>query len=719
MAETTQNSAVDYDAIMDAFTKSSNKVFLNNVTDYTVNDKNFIHGLAQMFGNAMAQKGLNVLDPIYANFFHYNKMNMLGNVDFPRVSRTYVFFSRPELNFSLENLQAVPFFRWLFSKPIGKMIMCSLTDPEYFIGGPAALSNYTTVGGDRLNTGQILYIIEKYQKEINDLSKQYNTLNNGFPSNKFKSVYNSAENDASSVFDFNNLDGDVASALADLIKPPEGNAESDDPAEVARLQGLDFSGLYDEATFSSLTANFKNANELFSRFMTDYETYVKNNCSQLYAAMGVTTGSELYKALADKNLHQAKNLLRDTHDSAFDKFNFTSPFIPLLGNTCTQVTGAKDFQLNEHTYEEDEFSATIKVPTGMDELWGPGTLSTQFTDMAYGPVSLMMMVWVLYIHYVSRGTIATTREHVLERILDYTCSIYVFVIGDDGRRIERWGKYTGCYPTSFPMSSQLEHNTNVETDMLQKVQISWTYNRYEPMDPQVFTDFNFLSESEWLVKLKKPYWEYQYDRDSSLNKLNQFMIDIDSTNGNYDEKYKLDSIKRPHELWETISNADRGMSGKLPMALIEPMPRTKDSRFKLKGNGDATFPQQTPEWRKHSEWYIDAMNNYWGGYPYITNGGDFVWVLPQWTEQNGVYKDTGPTKDTDGKNGYLQSKNKTTAFNNNNYHGDATKFSEHNTDSYVHTSKVQSGPLAGFFIGNGTLQTANQGSANNSGDTRG
>ena len=675
MAQSTQNSTTNYNEVMQKFQSDSKDIFKNNVEDYTVNDRNFMQQMGQMFGNAMSQRGINVVDPIYANFFHYNKMGMLGNADFPRVTRTHVFFTRPEMNFSIENLNAVPFFRWLYSKPIGKMIMCSLTDPEYFIGGPAALSN------SDLKFSKMMEIINDYVAEYKRLNKKYNQKDGGIPSEEFAKWY---ANEAD--VEFKGLDQTLMDALQDMVNGNGQSAEElgDDPVEVARLQGLDFSSLYDDAALQNLTNNFSSAAAKFKKWMQDYSTYVQSHRENLDHATNFTTGKTLREKLASLNLRQAKDILFETHQSAFDNFNFTSPFIPLLSNTCTQATGGKDFTLQEHTYEEDEFSASLKVPTGMDELWGPGTLNTTFSDIAYGPVSLMLMVWVMYIHYVSRGIIMTTREHVTERILDYTCSIYVFVLGEDGRRIERWGKFTGCYPTSFPMSQQLEHNTNIDVDVLQKVSINWGYNRYEPMDPQVFTDFNFLSETEWLVKLKEPLWENIYDRESSIDKLNEYMLDLMKAE-NPDQLRNLRSLNRSEALWTTIPFEKRGMSGKLPMALIEPAPKDYTvSEY-------PSFTQQSPKRRKDSEWYIDSMTNFWGGYPYINKGTELIWVLPQWTPAQDVYND--------GLSNALD-KASSTVKTNGSYEGENTGFSR-NVASRTSATKAANG----FFIGNATLQS--------------
>lgn len=576
---------MDYDNLESQFEEDSNKIFKNNVESYSQNDKDFLSALNQMFGNAMSAKGLNTLDPLYANFFHYNKMSMRGNVDLPRVTRTYVFFTRPELNFSFENINAIPFFKWLYSKRIGKMIFAALTDPDYFIYAPAAMNN-TAIDFSKMNEALTAWI--KAQKELEKKVSNHNSYDEAWQA-EMASLSNGDDKPGKSMFD------DSA-----IMNGGDNGIEASAKAEI--------DGLIDDVSMEALLDRQNKMKGIFDSLYGS-TTNINSGVTSKAAILGMTPN-----AIERNDLILAKYALRDTHNTPNDKFNYTTPFIPLLQNTCTQLTGAKDFELQEHTYEEDEFSGKMTIPTGMDEIFGPGSFTTNHEDILYGPVSLLYMVWVLYIHYVSRGYIMPTREHITERILDYTCSAYVFVIGDDGRRIERMGKYTGCYPTTFPLSQQLDHNLQVEPDMLQKVSITWKYNRYEPMDPQIFTDFNFLSETEWLVKLNPALWEDLYDRTSSVT-ANMFLKlygGADKKPQTESEKIMLRNLKRAEGLWEIVKKEDRGMSGKLPPALIEP---TDD----------------------FSE--INMINNFWGGYPYIVNGTELCWVLPQFGKLQGVNRD--------------------------------------------------------------------------------
>ena len=539
------------------FQRESQKVFKNNTENYTSNDMSFLRKLNSLYGDALNVKGLNVADPFEANMFHYNKLGFRGNIDHPRVSKTYVFFTRPELNFSFENINSIPFFKWLYAQDIGKMIMASLTDPEYFINAPAAFN--TT----KFKTQDFVKMLEDYHEVV----KKYE-----------KNMAKSSSEDGYDKYGLNSNNGQDYSDL------------NDDEEDVAELQSVNLDQLgADEKALEILSKNAVSLAESYKDFYSGPSQTIATALS--YGNRNENgTNNKYSNILSENNLFQAKSSIFG-NDS--DSYLNTTPFIPLLSNITTSLDGSKDFNLELYGYEEDEHGASMSVATGMDSVWKEGDFNTQVEDITYSPGALMIMLWILYTHYVSRGYIMPTREHITERILDYTCSAYVFVIGEDGRRIERFGKFTGCFPTSFPLSQQLLHNNQFDPDMLKNFSVSWHFNRYTPMDPQIFTDFNFLSQTEWLVKLKDPLWESLYRRgsESALGTKDVF----DSPNPT-DRQIIERSLNRPSGLWELVKKP--GMSGKLPASLYP------DSR---------------------------RPNNFWGGYPYIYKGREFIWVQPHYT----------------------------------------------------------------------------------------
>ena len=544
------------------FQRDSQKIFKNNTDYYNSNDISLLRKLNSLYGDALNAKGLNVADPLEANMFHYNKLGFKGNIDHPRVSKTYIFFTRPELNFSFENINSVPFFKWLFAQNIGKMIMASLTDPEYFINAPTAFNTTS------LNAKNFL----KDMTEFHDAMKA--------AEQKMANSSNKEDGFAKYGLDTNN--GQNYSDLVD-----------DDADDVDELNSVNLDQIGDDE--KALEILSKNANELTTYYQNFYGP--GGTADQIAKALSYGnknrnengTNNKYVGTLESNDIFQAKSSIfgNDT-----DAYLNTTPFIPLLSNIVTNVDGSRDFNLELYGYEEDEHGASMSVATGMDSVWKEGDFSTQIEDIMYSPGALMIMLWILYTHYVSRGYIMPTREHITERILDYTCSAYIFVIGEDGRRIERFGKFTGCFPTSFPLSQQLLHSTQIDIDMLHKFSVNWHFNRYTPMDPQIFTDFNFISQTEWLIKLKDPLWESLYQRGSE-SKLTSDMIFENPKNTN--AQIIENSFNRPSGLWDLVQKP--GMAGKLPASLYP------DSR---------------------------RPNNYWGGYPFIYKGREFIWVQPHY-----------------------------------------------------------------------------------------
>lgn len=541
------------------FQRESQKIFKNNIKEYNINDISFLRKLNNLYGDALNAKGLNVADPFEANMFHYNKLGFKGNIDHPRVSKTYVFFTRPELNFSFENISSVPFFKWLYAQDIGKMIMAALTDPEYFINAPTAFNAANFDGKE----------FESILSTFKDNMKSYE-----------KTMADSSPEDGFAKYGLDSTNGQDFSGL-------DSNGE-DDADDVANLQAVNLDAIgIDENALQILA---KNSDALQSQYTEFYKSVSTTLATALAYANGRDengTNNKYIQTLEENNLFQAKSSIFGGED-----YLNTTPFIPLLSNIVTSLDGAKDFNLDLYNYEEDEHGTSLSVATGMDTVWKEGDFSTQIEDIIYSPGALLFMVWLLYIHYVSRGYIMPTREHITERILDYTCSAYIFVIGEDGRRIDRFGKFTGCFPTSFPLSQQLLHNNQIDPDMLHKFSVNWHFNRYTPMDPQIFTDFNFISQTEWLIKLKDPLWENLYTRGSEKN-LGSNIYDTSTTT---DKQIIEKAFNRPSGLWDLVKAP--GMSGKLPPSLYP------DSR---------------------------RPNNFWGGYPFIYKGREFLWVQPSYT----------------------------------------------------------------------------------------
>lgn len=174
-------------------------------------------------------------------------------------------------------------------------------------------------------------------------------------------------------------------------------------------------------------------------------------------------------------------------------------FIPLITNTCTEVSGGKDISISTYETEGDYAGNSLTYAQGMEEALGPGELTLSFDDLYGSPVMNLFLFWVYYIHYVSKGYAVPDFNYVVNRIIDYTCSIYVFMLDTDQKTILRWTKYCGCFPKSVPFS-QISHSKEIDLQTLSKIQIPFSYNFACPMDPVVLSEFNMISEPALLFR---------------------------------------------------------------------------------------------------------------------------------------------------------------------------------------------------------------------------
>ena len=168
-------------------------------------------------------------------------------------------------------------------------------------------------------------------------------------------------------------------------------------------------------------------------------------------------------------------------------------FIPLISNTCVNSTGGKDLTMSVFETTGDFVGNRLTYARGGDEVFSTGEITLNFHDVYTSPVLLLHVVWYLYIHYCAKGRCVPALNHILERSLDYTVSIYIIMTDQDGVTIQRFIKYTGCFPRSVPFGA-IQHSTTPNIEALREVSITYSYNRYEPMNPQILSDFNYISK---------------------------------------------------------------------------------------------------------------------------------------------------------------------------------------------------------------------------------
>ena len=265
--------------------------------------------------------------------------------------------------------------------------------------------------------------------------------------------------------------------------------------------------------------------------------------------------------------------------------NAFTPFIPIISNCCTSCTGAKDLSLETKTTEGDYHGNKLQYAKAGDETFEPGEISLEFDDIYGSPILHLINLWVNYIHFLSKGVCTTWGYYVKYRIIDYTCSVYIFMTEKDGMTISRWAKWTGCFPKSVPLSN-IQHNIQIQPDVLRTLSVPFAYNRYEPMNPATLVDFNTM--------------------------MNKFIFQKNAS------RIKMSNV------WEKNRNWQRIM-GVAPEMLFKP---TSDPSILIGSHNEWYGPKYLDPSRNFVDKDINYyQNKFWGTTPYIIDH-KLVWLDP-------------------------------------------------------------------------------------------
>jgi hypothetical protein len=117
-----------------------------------IDDTEYHNELVSLYSNVLDASGINIKDPILANLLKYNRTQKRTIADPPYVGKTYIFVTRPDLNFNggktpltdnnaekyrassgVTNIKHVELFEYFSKLEIGKQIMPFLMFPDGFV----------------------------------------------------------------------------------------------------------------------------------------------------------------------------------------------------------------------------------------------------------------------------------------------------------------------------------------------------------------------------------------------------------------------------------------------------------------------------------------------------------------------------------------------------------------------------------------------------------
>ena len=291
-------------------------------------------------------------------------------------------------------------------------------------------------------------------------------------------------------------------------------------ASYNRLTDAERQALMEMIWLSSGNGNFSNTQQTFMTALDQYPSasFVAPNrmiagptfitrprlCLQSSNLRGVRTMLPLdttntrstafaIRCLLDTNLHKIRQDYRPyvTNCPLHDPCN---PFLVPLCNGLTSISGFPDFSINTSTTDGGYFMEAQQFASGYDA-WDRGTnsLSLTFRDIQNGPIFALFWYWLEYIRHVTLGNMKAYADDIDSRRLNYTVSIYQFVLDPSGHYITHFAKATGCFPTSLPIGGIFNKgpDTYVVTE-LQTLSIPFVANVIEYDDYAILMDFNNL-----------------------------------------------------------------------------------------------------------------------------------------------------------------------------------------------------------------------------------
>ena len=180
-------------------------------------------------------------------------------------------------------------------------------------------------------------------------------------------------------------------------------------------------------------------------------------------------------------------------------------FIPYLQSRAESLQ-LPDYQIRTSEFTVPFFSYKFTYPTVTNESITGGSFDVTFREDSDLRITKLFQFWIYYMDAVIKNKMKPTDQHILNNEYDFMTSIYEIITDPTTQKVLFWAKYTGCFPTSVPISN-LSHNLG--STMENKVSIQFSYMMVEAMEPRVITDFNNNSK-------QSSYYEPTYDQDFGM-----------------------------------------------------------------------------------------------------------------------------------------------------------------------------------------------------------
>lgn len=164
-------------------------------------------------------------------------------------------------------------------------------------------------------------------------------------------------------------------------------------------------------------------------------------------------------------------------------------FIPFLTGRIESLQ-LPDYTIKNYNLTQPYTRYSIPYAATAIESKTGGTFDITFRDDKDFSVRKMFYAWLYYMDGALRNKFQPKDKYILYNAFDYATSIYDIMVDATGENIIWWSKYTGCFPTSVPISD-LSFNRGSAPDS--KCSIPFVYFHHEDLDIGALLDLNYNS----------------------------------------------------------------------------------------------------------------------------------------------------------------------------------------------------------------------------------
>jgi len=217
--------------------------------------------------------------------------------------------------------------------------------------------------------------------------------------------------------------------------------------------------------------------------------------------MNCILNTELMKLLTDNknSIHRYTRCALDprlfysTDKVQSDLLDPYNPFIPILSNTVTKVSGWPDVVMATRTSKPGHLKEETGIADGTVEILNSFNLDITFRHILQEPITTIFNTWLTYMDKVHKGHIMPYIDMILRREIDYMTRIYIIVTDESNNTIKKIANIGAGFPVSSPMGMFFDYDkSDLKNQTVSDINIQFKcfgaeYNKHNSM-----LDFNTL-----------------------------------------------------------------------------------------------------------------------------------------------------------------------------------------------------------------------------------